>query len=200
MKITDVDWDAGLHNDMRDKTQVFRRGAFWPETIQAMKVAIAMRPKPRSPEYADLIFLTQNGIPFVHETETPQPDGTVKVTRSDALNQRLARLLRKLKIKRPFVNFSAFRPTFRTASDEANDNHAARLIMGQSFEGIDEVYIKRIAVPRIKKVASKVRDTFKIGERVAQHPMLDDISARELANRRTQPIPPKGFLPPPSQG
>jgi integrase len=67
----DLDLEGGWHNHPRPKTGVPRRAKLWPETVRALKAAIAARRKPRSPAYANLVFLTQRGNPWVRWANAP---------------------------------------------------------------------------------------------------------------------------------
>jgi integrase len=58
MTFDHVDLDSGWVDYPRVKTGVERRFPLWPETLEAVKLAIAERPEPKDPANKNLIFLT----------------------------------------------------------------------------------------------------------------------------------------------
>lgn len=60
-----VDLDAGWIEFPRPKTEIPRRIPLWPETVEALREAIAHRPKPKDPDDEDLCFITREGNPWV---------------------------------------------------------------------------------------------------------------------------------------
>ena len=159
LRVDDLDLDEGVHDKIRGKTNVLRRGVLWPETIDALKIALKTRPAAKDPKYANLVFITREGGPYISEKRVfDEESGAEKApSRSDAIAQAFSRLLTKCGIKRHWVNFSALRPTFRTVADEKLDDKAAKMTMGHSFEGIDEFYVKRVSMPRLKTLSDYVR-------------------------------------------
>ena len=61
LPINAVDLDGGWANFPRVKTAMPRRIPLWPETVEALRAAIADRPDPRSDADAGLVFLTKFG-------------------------------------------------------------------------------------------------------------------------------------------
>jgi integrase len=141
----------------RTKTEVTRAAPLWPETVAALREAIAIRPDPRSEADSGLVFITKQGERFVHNAIKRGATGIERATRSDAINQAFKRLLVSLDMRRPGVNFAALRSTFRTAADELNDPNAVLLMMGHSFKGMDQYYLQEVARKRMKRVADHLR-------------------------------------------
>ena len=56
LTIDAVDLDGGWIDFARPKTGIERRCPLWPETVEALREAIAGPPKPRGKEEAGLIF------------------------------------------------------------------------------------------------------------------------------------------------
>ena len=56
-----VDLATGWIDYPRPKTGIPRRCPLWPETVSAIKEAIADRPKAKMPDAAGLLFLTVRG-------------------------------------------------------------------------------------------------------------------------------------------
>ena len=59
LPIKSLDLDAGFHTFGRPKTGMPRRCPLWPETVAALKEAIAERPAPHDPQDAGAVFLTK---------------------------------------------------------------------------------------------------------------------------------------------
>ncbi len=151
LPIDRLDLDDGWHTYGRPKTGVGRRCPLWAETVVALKEAQATRPKPRSDDDGQLVFLTKYGRRFVRMKEGSSSwiDGVAQETR---------KLLRKLEIHRNNVGFYSLRRTFRTIADEAGDQPATNFIMGHADPDADmaSVYRQRIADSRLAAVAAYV--------------------------------------------
>lgn len=146
LPISAVDLNDGWVRFPRPKTGIERRCPLWPETVEALKSAIAERPIPKVEAHSDRVFMTKYGKPWSH-------GGT-----SDAVTQETGKLLRKLKINgRRGLGFYALRHTFRTIADATRDFPAVRLVMGHADETIDSVYREHIDDSRLRAVADHVR-------------------------------------------
>jgi integrase len=141
-----VNLDAGWIDYPRPKTGIARRCPLWPETVAALRAALAARPEPRAPEYAGLVFLTRCGRGW----DSDFAGGTV--------SRETAKLLRRFCINgRKGLGFYTLRHTFRTVADEARDQPAADFIMGHEVPHMSSVYRETISVSRLKAVADHVR-------------------------------------------
>jgi integrase len=140
-----VDLERGWVSFPRPKTGIERRCPLWPETVAALRAALAGRPAPRSAGHADLIFITKYGRPW-------STGGT-----SDAVTLEVRKLLRKLSLYRPGRAFYSLRHTFRTVADATRDFPAVRLVMGHADDTIDEVYREGIEDGRLRAVTEHVR-------------------------------------------
>ncbi len=143
-----VDLEDGWIDFPRPKTGIERRCPIWPETVSAMRDAIAERPTPKSKAEADLIFLLPSGRRWVRNTEK---------SRADMLSVCFRDLLKKLAVYREGVNFYVLRHTFRTIADAARDPVAIDLIMGHSDPSVGGHYSERIDDSRLRAVAEYVR-------------------------------------------
>src|SRR5262249_37260182 len=56
-----VDLEGGWVTYPRPKTGIPRRAALWPETVAAMREALARRTQPKLTEHAGLVFVTSHG-------------------------------------------------------------------------------------------------------------------------------------------
>ena len=140
-----VDLEAGWVSFPRPKTGIERRACLWPETVAAIKAAIADRPDPRDAAHADLVFITKYGRPWSTGSK------------SDPVTLETGKLLRKLGLKRFGLTFYGLRHTFRTVADSTRDIPAVRLVMGHADGSIDDVYREGIDDSRLQAVAEHVR-------------------------------------------
>ena len=145
LPIEAVDLDRGWISFPRPKTGIERRCPLWPETVQAIRQAIAARPSPKVPEAGALVFVTKYGSPWHKET------------RDNPVSKAFAKLLAKLGMKKPGRNFYSLRHTFRTVADASRDFPACRLIMGHVDESMDGVYREGIGDDRLVAVVNHVR-------------------------------------------
>jgi integrase len=139
-----VDLDAGMIDFARPKTGIARRCPMWPETVQAIREALAERPEPQEPGAAGLVFVTKYGQSWAK--------GIATVTHE------LAKLLKRLGINgRKGLGFYTLRHTFRTVADEAKDQPATDFIMGHEVPHMSSVYRETISDVRLRAVAEHVR-------------------------------------------
>lgn len=156
-----LDLSAGLITFPRHKTAIPRIIPLWPETIAALKASLAARPpaNPRRLEHDRLVFLTPDGLPWVHRGA-----------------DRVGRLFRDLMTAagmdttvatglldddgRPVVKhlgYYCLRRTWRTIADEFGDQHAAHVVMGHAIPGMSGIYVQRINHDRLRAVVDHVR-------------------------------------------
>jgi integrase len=134
----------------RVKTAVDRRCPLWPETVSAVKEAIASRPRPRDPADEILVFLTRCGQRWAR---TSPRGGAI-----DAVGCAMNKLLKELGIHRPGVCFYALRHTLQTIGGEARDQIALNLIFGHADHTMADPY--RESLPddsRLLAVSNHVR-------------------------------------------
>jgi integrase len=142
-----VDLDGAFIDFPRPKTRLPRRCPLWPESVDALREALAKRPLPKhAAADAGLVFLTRQGRPWS------------KATASSPAVYKVSALLRRLGINgRKGLGFYTLRHTFRTVADEARDQPAADFIMGHEVAHMSAVYRERIGDERLKAVADHVR-------------------------------------------
>ena len=149
-----IDFDAGILDWPRPKTEIDRRCALWPETIEALQVAIEARPRPKARADADAVFLTKYGHRWVRFRPG---QGDRRGAAVDSVNLQFGKLLTDLGLKRPGLGFYALRHTHRTISDEVGDRAACDLIMGHEPPGDMAVaYRERIDDSRLQAVTEHV--------------------------------------------
>jgi integrase len=168
-----LDLKGGWVDYPRNKTGIERRCKLWPETVAALREAIALRPEPRSKDDADCVFLTSRRNRFVRTTEvyTTDEQGR-KVLKAanitDEVGPAFGRLLTTLEMKKDGINFYSLRHTFRTVADASKDFPAVRLVMGHVDSSIDAVYRESIEDERLVAVANFVRNWLFSGEKGKQ--------------------------------
>jgi integrase len=140
-----VDLDAGWVNYPRPKTGIARRCPLWPETVQALREAIADRPEPRQAEAAALVFTTARGGSWAGKG------------RANPISVAARRLLTAAGVYRPGIGFYTLRHVFRTIADAARDPVAVDLIMGHTDTSMGGRYRERIDDSRLQAVVAVVR-------------------------------------------
>lgn len=122
--------DEGWHNFPRHKTGIVRQCPLWPETVTALRDAIAARPVAREPALNDRVFLTATGRSW---------EGSEK---NNPISKEMAKLLKKLGIHRTGRTFYALRHTFLTVGKRTRDMFAVHYMMGHAADSddMDEVY------------------------------------------------------------
>ena len=147
LQLSHLDLDGGWLDYARGKTGIERRSKLWPETVTALREAIASRPKSKAPEDDDCVFLTSRGTRLV------RPTGS---SRSDSVTLEFKKLRERLGINGR-RGFYGLRLSHRTASDGARDTTAANLIMGHSDNSMAANYTHGIDDDRLVAVAEHVR-------------------------------------------
>jgi integrase len=144
LPLSAVDLERCVIDYPRPKTGIPRRCVLWPETVVALREALAKRPAPKDEGHAGLVFVTKYGGCWAKDED---PGVITKETR---------KLLNKLGID-GHRNFYTLRHTFRTVADGAKDQPAADYIMGHEVPHMSSVYRETISDERLKAVADHVR-------------------------------------------
>jgi integrase len=139
----------------RPKTGVDRRAPLWPETVKALREAIAKRPSPKNPDDAQFVFLTKYGATWFKGNDVLKEEK--KVAANNPVTKEFNKLLEELKLKRAQLGFYVLRHVFATIADGARDPVAARFIMGHAGEDMASVYRERVDDDRLKAVVNHVR-------------------------------------------
>jgi integrase len=141
-----VDLDNALIDFPRPKTGVPRRCALWPETVKAIREALASRPAAKDEADAGLVFLTRQGTSWVK-------DGY-----SSPVCFKFGKLLKSLGIPaRRGRGLYTLRHVFRTIADESKDQVAVDHVMGHARDDMASVYRETISDARLRAVADHVR-------------------------------------------
>jgi integrase len=141
-----IDLDAGWLDYPRPKTGVNRRCALWPETVAALRDALAERPEPKDAEAIGLCFVTKYGGSWAKETE------------GGPVAKETKKLLSRLGINgRSGLGCYTLRHVFRRVADAAKDQPATDFIMGHEVQHMSVVYRETIDDTRLKAVSDHVR-------------------------------------------
>lgn len=152
-----LDLDNGWVNHARPTTGVERRCPLWPETVEAIRNSLENRRKPKKREFANLVFLTQTGRPWVRLEKKRGSDGWEDAAWSDAVGTMTRDLLHKLALQRRGRGFYALRHVFETIGGESLDQVAVNFGMGHSDQSMAGVYRERISDDRLRRVTDHVR-------------------------------------------
>ena len=140
-----LDLDGGWINFARTKTGIPRRSPLWPETMTALREAIAARPEPKQEEAARLVFVTTRGRAWLCRGQA----NPVSVLAREAM--------KAVGIHRDGIGFATLRHVFRTVADGSRDQVAINSIMGHTDGTMGAVYRERIDDSRLRAVADHVR-------------------------------------------
>lgn len=146
LPLSAVNLETGLIDFPRPKTGIPRRCPLWPETVQAIREASAVRPEPKKEEHAGLVFITKYGLPWAKDSA------------DQTLAKEFGKLLRALRINgRTGLGFYTLRHTFRTVADESKDQPAVDFVMGHEAPTMASAYRETISNARLKAVTDYVR-------------------------------------------
>ncbi|MGB7346933.1 MAG: hypothetical protein WBD20_22105 [Pirellulaceae bacterium] len=135
----------------RLKTAEPRENHIWPETIEAVRAWIAVRPKPRNPDDDQLLFLNKNREPIRGKNSNSTICDAMKTVMETAGCYIAGR------------NFYGLRHTFSTVAGGACDLQAKEYVMGHAtpakeFAPQSANYDHAMAAARLKHVSNYVRD------------------------------------------
>jgi integrase len=139
-----LDLTCGWVSFPRPKAGAARRVPLWPETVAALRVALAARPAPKCAQDAQLVFITKYGTCWA------------KRTCDNPVSKETAKLLKSLGICRQGLNFYALRHTFETIGGETRDQVAVDHIMGHARDDMASLYRERISDERLRAVTDFV--------------------------------------------
>jgi len=148
LRLSHLDLELGWMDYPRPKTGVARRARLWPETVSALREAIAIRPKPKDAAHAELVFVTS------------RLKSWAKDKADNPISKETAKLLKSLGLHAPGLNFYSLRRTFETIGGGSRDQVAVDHVMGHAPGASDmaAVYRQRIDDQRLEAVASHVHD------------------------------------------
>lgn len=146
LPLSKLDLEKGWHTYWRKKTGIPRRAPLWPETVAAIKDALAKRPKPRDKAHEDLVFITKRGNPWSKNRV--------------AITLEFNKLLDKAGIgAQNGHSFYSLRRTFETVGEESMDQAGVSFIMGHvaRTEDMAAIYRQKMTDERLLRVSNYVR-------------------------------------------
>lgn len=144
LPLSALDLDGGWIDFARPKTGIERRRPLWPQTVEAIREAMAERPEPKDPAAAGLVFITRCG------------ESWAKDKADSPITKEMRKLLNAAGIN-GHRNFYVLRHTFRTIADAAKDQAAADHLMGHESPHMSSHYRETIGDDRLKAVSDHVR-------------------------------------------
>jgi integrase len=159
-----LDLDGGWINFPRPKTGIERRCPLWPETVAAIRAALAVRVEPAGFPECGRAFLTVRGSPFIKITEKVGLEGEgenkklfAQSNRKDLIGIQFGKLLTTLDIHRKRVGFYSLRHVFETVAGETRDQPAVDIVMGHADPSMAAHYRERVEDERLRAVVNHVR-------------------------------------------
>lgn len=142
----------------RPKTGIERRVPMWPETVEAIRNVLSVRPVPKDAAHDSLVFITREGMPLVWDRMTPRTkDSQSKLLQVNNLSLTFGRLLTKHGLRKSGHNFYSLRRTFKTVAGQTKDQVAVDAIMGHDDGSMANVYRQGIEDERLTAVTAHVR-------------------------------------------
>ncbi len=146
MPIKAVDLDGGWLDYPRAKTAIPRRIPLWPETVKAIREALAARAEPKNAADNALLFIGPRGESYIGNH------------RGYRVCSEVTRAITSAKIARPGLSFYALRHTFQTVAEGSRDLSAVQAVMGHAAGNSDmsAVYRERVDDDRLRAVVDHV--------------------------------------------
>jgi integrase len=145
LPLSALDLDGAWANFPRPKTGIERRCYLWPETVEALKAAIAVRPEPKDEAAGKLVFVTTRGRPWLSRGQ------------ANPVSVAARNVMKAAGVHREGIGFATLQHVFRTIADGSRDQVATNYIMGHSDGSMGAVYRERIDDARLEAVAEHVR-------------------------------------------
>lgn len=143
---SDIDLEGQWIGVPRGKTGVDRGCWLWPETVTALRAAIASRPSSTNERLDGFAFLTRDRQPWF-----------VDGSKSNPLTMAFTKLKKQVGIVRAGVGHYALRHVFRTIADGSRDTPAIDYVMGHDDGRMGSLYRESIDQERIVAVCEHVR-------------------------------------------
>jgi integrase len=116
----------GWVNSPRSKTAIMRHCPLWLETAQALEHVLDTRKPAKDSRYADRVFITVHGAPWLHQVGSDNPVSTA-----------FRKLLVTTGLMAPGKNFYGLRHTHASVGKQTGDNDAVRHLLGHTIPAND---------------------------------------------------------------
>jgi integrase len=165
IKFDNIDFENGMLDYARHKTEVERVVPLWPETIQAIRDYLKVRPD--VPELDEYIFITQK-TKKLYFRETISKTG--RAARQDSMGQEFIKVLKSLGIYKKNLGFYSIRRTFQTIGDETGFESAVKACMAHAecSRDMSATYRQTLAKQK-RKVVQHVRKWFLENRKTSPH-------------------------------
>lgn len=156
-----IDFDSGWVDFPRSKTGIERRIPLWPETIQALREAIEIRPNAKGIADDGLCFLTRLGKRWVRHTGNG--------AWLDSVGGEFKKLLKSLDINGN-RGFYSLRHVCQTIGDDAKDPIATKAVMGHVDDSMSGEYREGVSDERLRAVVGTVRNWLQPAKALSKQP------------------------------
>jgi len=158
-----VDLERGWLDYARVKTGIERRCPLWPETVAAIRAAVAdtaRHKRQRHPSAKGLLFVTRMGLPYTREEFHSVRNGRPEVVLHDAIADAMRKAMRKARINQKGLGFYGLRRSFETIGAETGNQVAVDHIMGHvpATSDMGAVYRQHVAGTALRQVTDHVRE------------------------------------------
>lgn len=163
MPLSAVDLESGWVNFPRVKTGIDRRFPLWPETIEALRAALAKRPTPKDEADAGIFFITKYGARWCRTIfeQRPAAEGEEPTFRNymeNAIGKEFVKLLKEAGVeKKEGRSFYTLRHVFETIAGGSKDQIAVDYVMGHADDSMAANYREEIDDARLSAVVEHVR-------------------------------------------
>jgi len=140
-----LDLARGWSTFARTNNGIRRRNPLWPETVEALRLALRARKPPNDPQCVNRVFITKYGQPF----------------RACALGYEFEKLAVKVGMSREAADFYDLRRTCASIGLQVNDDEAMRTILGHKRSSADMlgVYNRlQVSDDRLRAVTNHIHD------------------------------------------
>ena len=156
-----IDLERGWLDYARVKTGVQRRCPLWPETVEAIRAAMADMARHRRQRTASakpLLFATRMGLPFTREEYHASRNGKPHVVLHDAVADAMQKAMKKAGVCLKGLGFYGLRRSFETIGAETGNQVAVDHVMGHvpATSDMGAVYRQHVAESALRQVTDHV--------------------------------------------
>jgi len=184
-----VDLERGWLDYARVKTGVQRRCPLWPETVDAIRAAIASMAgyrRPRAASAKGLLFVTRMGLPYTREEYHPSRNGKPHIVPNDAVADAMQKAMKKAGIDLKGLGFYGLRRSCETIGAETGNQVAVDHIMGHAPASSDmgATYRQHVAESALRQVTDHIR-TWLFGATAKKNPAARRVRSKSVSAART---------------